>query len=437
MTTTNAAEFPATGALQPKIEFVRIKSRGVLTKTYIVGPDGRPAKAGEPNLCYGTAYRVALNPANLAHDFGHLLEQFGSHEALAAGQLADPRDEVPLTTKDRAASTPESIARTKGWATYAEGMPALVCFDHDAKDLQPELQAKIAAAGGFENYLLQLFPEMASATRVLRPSVSTGIRNRETGALTQGGGLHLYMFVKDGGDARDFKKRVHDRMLLAGDGYALVTKSGSVLIRSAIDLAASCDPGWLVFEGPAICADPRLEHVPGARAVTIHDGGLLDTKAVLPPLTVEEQAAVRQIEAELRASVKAEADAIRAERGNVLAGRHVGNARQAGSTMGAYRFGDDGEPTTLFGSCPIHLDDGAVVTVADVLLEPERFHEKTCADPLEPEYGGGRNKAIIYTDRILPFIYSHAHGGQRYELRLTSDEFRAIVNSVEAAYVVA
>jgi hypothetical protein len=437
MTTTSPSEFPEDRALQPKIEFVRINSRDVLTKKYIIGPDGQPTKAGEPNLCHGTAYRVALDPANLAQNFGQMLEQFGPYEALATGQLSDPRNEVPLTTKDRVASMPESIARTKGWATYAEGMPGLVCFDHDAKDLQPELQAKIAAAAGFENYLIQLFPEMASAARVLRPSVSTGVRNRETGSTTQGGGLHLYMFVRDGGDAYDFKKRVHARMLLAGDGYAFVTKAGCVLIRSAIDLAASCDPERLVFEGHAICPDARLEHVPGARAVIVRDGGLLDTKAAVPPLTIEEQAHLRQIEEALRAPVKAEADAIRAERRNMLARPYGGSARQADSTMAAYRFGDDGEPTTLFGSCLIHLDDGVVVTIADILLEPERFHERTCADPLEPKYGGGRNKAIIYTGGIWPIIISHAHGGQRYQMRLAFSEYRAILKAVEASHVVA
>jgi hypothetical protein len=90
-----------------------------------------------------------------------------------------------------------------------------------------------------------------------------------------------------------------------------------------------------------------------------------------------------------------------------------------------YRFGEGSAPTTLTGMHEILLDDGAVVTVMDVLCEPERFDGATCADPLEWDYGGGRNKAIIYTDRSRPAIFSQAHGGQWFDLRLTSGDLQA------------
>lgn len=42
---------------------------------------------------------------------------------------------------------------------------------------------------------------------------------------------------------------------------------------------------------------------------------------------------------------------------------------------------------------------------------------KTCPDPLEPDYGSGRNLAILYGDADPVRIESQAHGGIRYVLR--------------------
>lgn len=417
------------------IEFVRINSDAPLTKSYGISPEGSPVKIGEPNLCDGMVHRVQLDPEYPARHLGRLLESLNSHEALATGQLVDPRDQVPLTTKSRLARQPNAIARTKGWATYGAERPALVCFDHDGKDLPEHLRAKIAAAGGFEKYLIQLFPEVGKAARVCRASVSTGIRNRETKASTIGGGVHLYTFVKDGSDARAFAKRVHARMVLAGDGYAFVTKAGAILIRSAIDTAASCDPERLVFEGDAVLTDPRLEHNPTARAVAIHNGGLLDTLTAVPPLADHERATLHQIEARLRAAVEPKAQMLRMKRGENQASHHTSTTARGLPVDDTYLFADTGEPTLLFGSHQICMDDGTIITVADILRDPARFHGETCADPLEWDYGGGRNKAVIHTNRPRPAIFSHAHGGQRYELRLTAAEFKAILESTEASHV--
>jgi len=436
MNITNSVGMLAASPSATPIEFVRIDSDAPLTKSYGVSPEGHPVKIGEPNLCDGVVHRVRLDPEHPARHLGRLLEGFSPHQALATGQFVDPRDQAPLTTKSRLAAHQNAIARTKGWATYETGRPALICFDHDGKDLPDHLQAKIAMAGGFENYLIQLFPEIGRAARVCRASVSTGIQNRETKASTIGGGVHLYMFVKDGGDARTFAKRVHARMVLAGDGYAFVTKAGAILIRSAIDTAASCDPERLVFEGNAVLTDPRLEHDPVARAVTLHDGELLDTLAAVPPLADHERETLRQIEVRLRAAVEPEASMLRMKRkGKNQARRHSSTADRGMPTEETYRLADFGEPTVLFGSHEIRLDDGTIVTVADILRNPARFHDVTGADPLEWDYGGGRNKALILTKGPRPTIFSHAHGGQQFELRLTAAEFKAILETLEASHV--
>ena len=65
----------------------------------------------------------------------------------------------------------------------------------------------------------------------------------------------------------------------------------------------------------------------------------------------------------------------------------------------------------------LQFDDGAVVSVADVLADPERFHGQTLADPMEG-VGYGRGKAKVYRNQNGSVIVnSFAHGGIVYRLR--------------------
>ncbi|MCI5212011.1 MAG: hypothetical protein D3910_25250 [Candidatus Electrothrix sp. ATG2] len=59
------------------------------------------------------------------------------------------------------------------------------------------------------------------------------------------------------------------------------------------------------------------------------------------------------------------------------------------------------------------------VSVAYVLDNGPEFDNKSCADPLEPEYdGGSQSKAVFYwNEGQNPLIYSQAHGGIKYRFR--------------------
>ena len=73
----------------------------------------------------------------------------------------------------------------------------------------------------------------------------------------------------------------------------------------------------------------------------------------------------------------------------------------------------------LSGDFPLPFDDPklAGTTVADVLANPDKFLDKTLADPFEgPRYGKG--KARIYRrENASLLINSFAHGGIQYELK--------------------
>ena len=84
----------------------------------------------------------------------------------------------------------------------------------------------------------------------------------------------------------------------------------------------------------------------------------------------------------------------------------------------------------LHGRHVLRFDDGRVVSVADILRNRDQFQRATCADPLEPEYGGGSNKAVVFTDGQRARLFTHAHGGRLYDLAF--DEID-IVDGVNAA----
>jgi hypothetical protein len=207
--------------------------------------------------------------------------------------------------------------------------------------------------------------------------------------------------------------------MLAGWAWGFVSKAGILRYRTLIDVAASVDVSRLWFEADAVLDDTRLAHVPGSRKPTVKAGEFLNTRA-LAPLSADEAEALKAIKeriiTECADEVEAKRRAYKKERRPALIARGV-------SPEAADRaLGNAVEKHVLSGDIPIQLDDGTIATIREILADRPAFHKKTCADPLEPEYGGGQNKAIIYTDGH-PHIWSFAHGGIDYRLETDPADF--------------
>ena len=81
----------------------------------------------------------------------------------------------------------------------------------------------------------------------------------------------------------------------------------------------------------------------------------------------------------------------------------------------------------LFGNQLLKFDRLGYATVNEVLDNQQLYHEQTLADPLEHDYGAGRNVAIFYSNEDVSrssFIYSQAHGGKKYFLKRTRPKKR-------------
>lgn len=413
----------ARDAASVEISFTIIESSsGPLTKTYTVGPDGAPVKAKDAGMSAGTAKRMTLcgTPTDVAEQFADMLSALKQHEALIMAPPPSGKAPWPVLRKDEIGDRTDAIARTKEHFQRPAG-PGLFALDIDGKGFPPHILAKLTAQPGkLSGALAGVCPPLGTAAMVIRSSVSVGIRNKATDQQTPGtSGQHRYFLVRDGADAAAFADRLRDHLMLAGFGWAEVSKSGAVLFRTLIDDSASADASRLLYEADAVLADDALEHVADARKPTVREGGLLDTRA-LPDLTDEQRAELASIKDKLRAGKRGECETVRAswlaERGSELVSRGV---KPEVATRVLIRACEtcELEPDFL-----LQLDDGSAVTIREIMGQPAKYHGKTCADPLEPDYGGGRNKAIIYTDGI-PQIRSLAHGGITYPLRPNAEAF--------------
>ena len=421
------------------IEATLIKSDDPLTKTYGISSDGVPEVCKQPFLCSGTAHRVYIPAASFATELSELLSHLHDHSCLVLGALHDDvvGDFANVTTRERhqprdPGNGSPIIWRGKDWLGYRAGKPSTLGLDHDVKGIPLDLRERMDAYGGFLSVLYSICPALAAASCVERPSTSTGIVAVDTGATSTGGGSHSYVPITDGGDAADFVGRLHDRLVLEGWGYSFVTEAGVVLIRSLVDTIASGSGERLWFEADAILPD-GLEYVVGSRDPVAIPGAMLDTQQALAPLTPDEFARLREICEGLRASVADEAAIKRQSHTERVRKQIVERGEDDASTGDLVeRLMNADARGILTGRHLLNLDDGRVASVRDVLDDRAAYHRTTCADPLEPTYGGGTNKAIIYTDGRHPRLFSHAHGGRLFTLALDETDIAAAVTAAQS-----
>src|SRR5208283_1721337 len=112
-------------------------------------------------------------------------------------------------------------------------------------------------------------------------------------ALPGSSGQHVFILVADGTDAERFLRDLHARCWLCGFGWLMVGAGGQLLDRSIVDRMVGA-PERLVFEGSPVL-DPPLAQDQANRQPTITEGAALDTITACPPLTMVEEAKLRDL----------------------------------------------------------------------------------------------------------------------------------------------
>ena len=401
---------------------------GAMTKTIKLGADGQPVSdASKCKMWRGKAETITVEGAT------ELAEAIGactSRQAFAMGvvrpELAGAKTDFDVVKKDVLADAAKgTIARSQEHFEFAPGQPAAMPLDFDQKGMSFGAAESLHVVGGFRKAIIDIAPGLAKAAWVVRASTSAGLVDTRTGKEFPGsGGLHGYVLVKDGADIPRAIKTLYERARLKGYGWGLVSAAGSRLPRAIVDASKGAAHD-LVFEGPPILSEPLAQDA-DQRKPRVIEGGLADTRAVIPDLTDDERARLAAIDDAEQKDLEAEARPIR----EAQIEKRVRRAIKAGSTTspeelrkkfaGAYAGRLPAEWVLTF-------DDKKLgdVTVAEVLADLPRYSGKTLADPLEGlayDNGNGKGKAklmpVAESDNEA-LIHSFAHGRMIYVLSIS------------------
>jgi hypothetical protein len=401
------------------------KANGPLTKRITLNPDGTLHSDGSSCvMASGEARRVLLDGVS---DLALLIDQVRSDQALGLGRLAPSLpDHVSVVAKRHLGTRPAQIARTRTYLVYADGQPAAMLFDHDAKSMPQAVRETVREAGGFLAALALVVPGLRDGIGLVsRLSTSAGLSRSDTDErFDDSGGRHVYVIVLDGVDIERALRALHDRCWLEDLAWLEVGRAGQLLDRSIIDRMVY-GPERFSFEGPPQLEAPLIQDL-NARRPRVHEGGPLDTRAAIPSLNPIEQERLKQLKAAAAAALKpAQAKAhaeFLTEQTKRLAALGV-PPEQAKTAVERLTAG------VLLPAMDLPFDDPQLAgkTVGDVLADPDAYIGETLADPVEGvAYGTGKAMVLARADGTL-IIHSYAHGRTIYRLRYDADALRDVL----------
>lgn len=408
---------------------------GLLSKRIEADAAGKPVPDGSAcAMSAGKARRATASGTDATaamQGLADVLNRLAPSQALALGSLRQGLpDTVEITTTGKENEARGLVSRTGRYFVHAPGVPALMLLDFDQKGMPASAGEQIKAAGGFWEALCKVCPALANAANVERPSTSAGIVNTLTGECSPGsGGMHVYVPIKDGADAKRALTVLHERLWLAGLGWFWVSDGGQILERSPVDCAVY-GPERLVFEGAPEVVPPLAQDA-AVRNATAWRGEVLDTRSLLLDLTAGERVKLEALKRAARATVEDEAASKKRVRVNKAARALVKQKNIPLTT--ALRTVEQRYHGVLLPDDVLAFDDQALdlVRVRDIIADPDRYIGETLADPVEGiAYGRGKAMVMQRQEDGEPFINSFAHGGCQYDIKLDAG---AVEEAVRAA----
>lgn len=377
-----------------------------LTKVIGLNPDGTIRKETAANLSEGTAQRFEVTGLEALRNH---LDGLTSANAVTWGQTQAPQVRL-CRSSDAAAQAQGAIPRTRDNFRFARG-PGIMMLDHDG------LPNASLSLDQFRARLLTAAPALSSAPMLGRPSASAGCQRPDGSALTPLDRHRVYIPVLDASLIPDAGTAL-DNLLWAtpGEGWIAISQSGQGLLRNLVDTSV-WQPERLDFAGPPVLED-GVTRPDAAGVIYGQEDALFDLRllidSVTPAIRNEAEAARKAARTAARSECNTVAKANAAQRAPSLAakcGIPLAHAVEILERANLHQI--------LMGDFELTASDGATVTVAQLLDNPHRFHGTRYADPLDPD-----QDHRVAVARLLnggrPDIYSHRHGGMRYELRRQS-----------------
>jgi hypothetical protein len=393
------------------IELTRFrKFNGSLTKVLSLLPTGEVRK--DSAGCAMSSGEFETLSISHVRDLVGVLTNIKKTECLGYGACR-VRAAGKIVAQDKAG--PLDTTRTKENFPYTPGCPALLMLDYDGPPGKPLL-----SKGEWLGRLYEACPALKITNKVWRPSTTSFIYDKDGRELRGLTGQRLYVVVADGADIPRAGETLFKRLWLAGYGHIELSKAGSFLKRTLID-ASVFSPERLDFVAGAVCRNGLWQDkdklTPLYMEGTVDKEIYLNTQVALALLSVEEEVEFQRLVEAVKAQKMGEAKKVRAV---YIDDRSEEIAKKRGIPIDtAKRVVKEAisERADLYPDFMLNFDRHGWVSVADVLKDLPKYDGATLADPLEPEYNGGRNVAKFYTNNGKPVIHSFAHSGKSYFLR--------------------
>ena len=374
--------------------------------------DGKLDKSSVANMAEGTAH---LTTCQDLRAFNQYLQSLTSAQALGYGIAPG----YPVATiRPNGRLREGDIARTGEFFKFSDG-PGIMMLDHDGTQDGVALSAVELRAR-----LIMAVPEFAHASMLWRVSASSGIADKETGdILSASHGQRLYIAVQNAALIPEAGKALEARLWAAGLGWIVSSSSGSALKRTLVD-GSVWQANHLDFAGPPELAEGLVRNKPESRFFG-DPAAQFDLKLIQADHNV-----VKKAKAAQAAAIKSAKPALEAAKAAYLEAKAPGMAERRGlSVEDAQRvLGQAADRHTLSGDFELLTANGIVVTVRELLANPELWNNHNFCDPLEPEYGDfndtvarahlGRGKS--------PVIHSFAHGSRFFYLQRPCQRIRLV-----------
>jgi hypothetical protein len=373
-----------------------------LSKSFTLTEDGTLQKHPGGQLIRGTAQRHSLS----YHALCVLLARLEPNQALTFGVCAhDTALVVSQKNLDKTNATLPVVARDRAHFTWPSG-PGALMLDYDPpKDAQPLNREALLEA------LYEVWPALRDAPHIWRESASSCIYRTDTGEQLRGvAGQRVYVPVRDAQDIPRAGAALYARLWLAGQGRFDISASGALLDRTLVD-GSVWQPERLDFAGGARCG-PGLEQRREEPKLFNGTAVFVDSRS-LADLDPIEKARLETLKAEAKDALRPAREAKQAEWIEERLATYADDKKPAMRDVLNRAVKDK----RLLGDFVLHLEKQGRVAVATILDNPSKYHNARCADPLEPEYGNDRRIAWINLKAAgKPYLFSHAHGGQRFTL---------------------
>lgn len=400
---------PAVTHRAPALQFTVFTSTEPdrLTKVLSLKTDGTLSKQAAANMMRGAALRIHAQGLD---ELAALLDALTPAQAVGWGvctqehaHIAAERDVHASQAVQGDAHTTTALSRTRQHFSYPRG-PGVLMLDHDGCP-HGELNAD-----ELRQRLIEACPALADAPMLWRPSCTAGVHAPDGRQLTSLNRHRLYIPVLDASRIPDAGKSLFALLWATGQGWYEVGRAGQALERSLID-ATVWQPERLDFCAPPVLLDGLQR--PGTAAQIYGDPlALFDLARIEADSDL-----LKRVQGMKRSKREAIAGQCAAQRERWAHDKAPALATRRGIPLEKARdvLMRASEKRVLMGHFMLTAATGEAVAVGDVLDHPDRWHNAQFADPLDPDHD--RRVAVVnLKSGQRPYLFTHRHGGMRFEL---------------------